>query len=161
METEEKVNQEEGNADEFGKRIRGLENQLVEKDMVLSQANSRVAEGEAVKARLDAEVAALKEQNTTVSGNLAALKSSLTESVKSYRELVLKSNPDVPSELIIGETVTAVSESLEKAKGLVSKVRENIETVKSLTRIPAGAPARTAASNPALTPHEKITHGIK
>jgi hypothetical protein len=144
LEPEEKTNESTNGPEN---RVRELESKLVEMDKVLSEADRRTAEGEAVRAKLDSEI--------------GALKGSLVESVKSYRELVIRANPDVPVEMVSGETITSVNESLEKAKGLIIKVKQNMEANLNSTRVPAGAPARPILSASALTPHEKIARGIK
>lgn len=161
MEPEERVNQEEVHRVELENRIKELEKNVSEKDAALAQATNRIAEMEASRAEFDTEIAALKGQNTLVSGNLDTLKDSLVEAVKSYRELALKLSPEVPAELVSGDTVTTINASLEKARGLVSRVKQNIEAEISLSRIPAGAPVRIPRDLTALSAHEKITYGIK
>jgi len=147
--------------EDVSERIKGLEKQLAEKDLALSQADARLAEMETADAKLKGDITKLKEQNTVVSGNFDELKTTLSETVKSYRELVLKSNPGVPAELVTGDTLAAVGESLAKAKELVGRVRQNIEAEIAESRIPAGAPVRTPRDISSLSAHEKIAQGIK
>jgi hypothetical protein len=63
-------------------------------------------------------------------------------------------------ELISGDTIEAVNESLEKAKNLIGRVRQGIETEISRARVPAGAPERRPPDLSALSPSEKILYGI-
>lgn len=161
MEPEERVNQEEVHSIELENRIKELEKNVSEKDAALAQATNRIAETEASRNDLSQEIASLKEQNAAVRGNLDTIKGSLSEAVKTYRELVLKSSPDIPAELVSGESIAELNESLTKAKGLVSRVKQTIEANITGSRIPAGAPARIPRDLTALSAHEKITYGIR
>jgi len=73
---------------------------------------------------------------------------------------VVQSNPDVVEELIGGETIESINKSLDKAKVLVSKVRQGIEAEISMMKIPAGAPERTSPDLSAMSPREKIQYAI-
>jgi hypothetical protein len=72
---------------------------------------------------------------------------------------VVEANPGIPDELIGGESVAAIGESLKKAQTLVKQVRRGIEADASLVRFPAGAPERTSP-NVNLSPREKIQQAI-
>jgi len=91
---------------------------------------------------------------------IAATDDSLAEAVASYKAMVVQSNPEVIEELISGDTVESINESLVKAKALVSKVRQGVEAEIALARVPAGAPERTSPDLSALSPREKIQYAI-
>ncbi|MFH0914140.1 MAG: hypothetical protein V1849_02475 [Chloroflexota bacterium] len=112
----------------------------------LEQAKVRLAELEQALTGREAEVAGLKQ--------------SLSQAVASYKTLVLSSHPRVPAELISGDSIEAINSSLEKAKSLVSRVRQELEAEVVASRVPAGAPPRTAVELSALSPREKIQYGI-
>ena len=57
-------------------------------------------------------------------------------------------------------TIESLNESLEKARNLIGRVRQGLETEIALTRVPAGAPERRPPDLSALTPREKIKHAI-
>ena len=63
-------------------------------------------------------------------------------------------------ELISGDTIESINESLDKAKGLINRVRQGLETEISLGRVPAGAPERRPPDLSALSPREKIQYAI-
>ncbi len=91
---------------------------------------------------------------------MATTSNSLAEAVASYKAVVVQTNPEVIEELISGDTIEAISESLEKAKTLVSRVRQGVEAEISLAKVPAGAPERTSPDLSTLSPREKIQYAI-
>ena len=91
---------------------------------------------------------------------LTTLGNTLTETVTSYKAVLVQANPDVIEELITGDTIETINESLGRAKDLVSRVRQGLENEISLARVPAGAPERTAPDFSGLSPREKIQQAI-
>ena len=132
----------------------GSEDRLAELENRLVQAKARLAELEQTVASRDNEVAGLKQSKAEVEARVQDLSRSLTEAVASYRAVVVQANPEI-EELVSGETIEAINQSVSQAKALVSKVRQGLEAEISLTRIPAGAPERTAPDL-SLSPREKI-----
>ena len=88
------------------------------------------------------------------------LSNALAEAVASYKTVVVQANPEVIDELINGDTIEAINESMSKAKDLVSKVRQGVEAEISSAKIPAGAPERTSPDLSALSPREKIQYAV-
>ena len=134
---------------------------VAQKDEELSSANARVSELEQTTASLESEIVALKEAAAEADDNLSKLNESLTQAVASYKEIAIQSNPDVPEELVTGDSIEAINISLASAKELVSKVKKGLEADIALTRVPAGAPERTAPDLSALSPREKIQYAIR
>jgi len=128
--------------------------------MTAHEAQTRVAELEAALAQKDSEMAAVKESARGLEEKLAASGAALVDAVGQYRALVLQANPGIADELIAGESIAAVNESLAKAKSLVGRVRKSVEKEMSRTRVPIGSPGRTSADLSALSPREKINYGI-
>ncbi len=91
---------------------------------------------------------------------IAHLKGLLATAVGRYRQAVLAQSPDVPAELVSGETIEAVDASLKAGRELVGKVRERLSAGETEVRVPAGAPPRRAPDTAALSPFEKIAHGL-
>ncbi len=148
-------------------RIAELEGLVAERDEALragearlSEAGARITELEQVMAERDSEVAALKHSLASSDETLASVKNSLTQAVSSYRALVVQANPDVLDELVTGDSVEAINQSLENARALISRVRQGLEAEASRTRVPAGAPPRTLPDLSALSPREKIQYAI-
>jgi hypothetical protein len=129
-----------------------------EEDLVL--ANARVVDLEETVSVRDSEVASLKKYITELEGVLSSSRDSLVEAVSRYRDVVIKASPGVVEELVSGDSIASIDESLRKAKNLIGKVREGLEAEVSLTRIPAGAPERRLPDLSSLSPREKIQYGI-
>jgi chromosome segregation ATPase len=108
----------------------------------------------------DSEIAALKQALDEAERKLAELGRALPQAVAAYKELVVQANPGVLAELITGNTVEEVNESLKNAQALVDRVRQEMESEISKTRIPAGAPQRAPLDLSALSPREKIQYAI-
>ena len=100
------------------------------------------------------------EEITGFEGRLSVVTDSLAEAVASYKAAVVRANPDVMEELLSGDTIESVDESLEKARALIGKVRQGLETEISLARVPAGAPERRTPDLSSLSPREKIQYAI-
>jgi len=127
-------------------RLAELEGLLAQKDEELTKANVRIGELEQAAADSEAKL-------TTTSDSLA-------EAVVGYRALVVESHPEVLEELITGDSVEAINESLREAQTLVSRVRQGLEAEITLARVPAGAPERTSPDLSALSPREKIQYAL-
>ena len=127
---------------------------------VSNQLKQKTAELEKVIADKGSEIAALKKSESELREKLSAVSKSLTEAVVSYKARVIQMNPGITEELISGETIEAVEMSLEKAIGLISRVKKSVEKEISQTRVPAGAPGRRTADLSALSPREKIQYAI-
>jgi hypothetical protein len=91
---------------------------------------------------------------------IAALKQNLNRTLGAYRESLIKLNPELPAELVGGDTLQDINESLGRARALVSKVRQSLEAEKAAGRVPAGAPPRSEADYSNLSSREKIQLGI-
>ncbi|MDD5082728.1 MAG: hypothetical protein PHU08_05075, partial [Dehalococcoidales bacterium] len=78
----------------------------------------------------------------------------------SYKSIVARANPGVLPELITGDTIGQVDESLEKARGFVARIRQGIEAEAAGTKVPAGAPPRQGFRLSGLSPREKIQYAI-
>jgi len=141
-------------------KVAELEELVAQKDEELAQAKARITEQEQEIAGRDEDIAALRQSQAELEGNLSAVGDSLAEAVANYKAMVIRANPEIVEELISGDTIEAIDESLEKAKSLIGKVRQGLEAEISLARVPAGAPERRAPDVSALTPREKIQYAI-
>lgn len=91
---------------------------------------------------------------------ISRLKQSLGQTLDAYRDSLIRLNPELPAEMVCGDTLEAVNESLSRARALVSKVKQGLEAEKAAGRVPAGAPARSEADYSNLSSREKIQIGI-
>ncbi len=93
-------------------------------------------------------------------GEASAVRGELAMAIARYRALLLAGAPEVPEELVGGETLDEVDASLERARDLVQRVKRQVETRAAQERVPAGAPARTAPDLSGLSPREKIAYAL-
>ena len=91
----------------------------------------------------------------------AALRSQLADTLERYRALLLQRDPDVPQELVHGDSVGELESTYERASGLVEQLRLKAAAQAAQERVPAGAPARRGADPATLTPQEKIMLGLR
>jgi len=145
---------------EAGEEAGELESQAAQKAEELPVASARIVELEQVVAGKDSEITSLQQTKDELEDRLTVLSNSLAEAVAGYKSMVVQANPEIVEELISGDTVESINDSLEKAKALVSKVRQGIETEISLAKVPAGAPERTPPDLSTLSAREKIQYAI-
>ncbi len=149
--------------DELESKKEELEKLRQEKETasgLLSLRDSRIAELEQAVAARDSDITILKKTVAELEEKLGSLNQSLTQAVSSYRALVVKSNPEVPEELVSGDTIGAIDGALESSRVLINRVREGLKTEMAAIRVPAGAPQRTSIDLSALSPREKIQYGM-
>jgi len=140
-----------------------LDSLRAEKETLISELatkNTCVTELEMAVSEKDNEITTLKQTVVDDNGKFEALNESLSQAVAAYKTLVVKANPGVIEELITGNTITEINQSMENAKALISKVKGGIEQEIASGRVPAGAPQRTSPDLSALSPREKIQYAI-
>ena len=108
----------------------------------------------------ESEIVTLKETIVASDRKLTDVNAALSETVAGYKALVVAANPEILADMITGETVEAINESLEAAVALVDRVRQGIEAEISRVKIPAGAPQRALLDLSVLSPREKIQYAI-
>jgi predicted RNase H-like nuclease (RuvC/YqgF family) len=135
-----------------------------ENEVMINEIKTR----DAVILKLEQELTAKESEITALKKELDELKQAIDEAnkatvqaVAAYKEMAAQANPGLPSELISGDTIAAISESLKNACTVVEKVRQEMEAEASRTRIPAGAPRRSVPDLSGLSPREKIQQGLK
>lgn len=136
-----------------GSRAAELEERLAEK-------NSRISGLEQALAERDDQINTLKQSLAELETQMTELKDGQSQAIANYRALVMKSNPELPEELITGDSVEEIDKSLAGAQALIDKVRQRLETEIAGAKIPAGAPLRTPADLSALSPQEKIQYAM-
>ena len=103
----------------------------------------------------------------------ASLERELASTVSRYRLSLLDTAPDVPGELVVGDSAEELEASLANAKAIVEQVRQrvlesadagqhNSDEETAAPRMPAGAPPRYLADAATdLTPRDKIALGLE
>ena len=122
---------------------------------------------------LEAELAARSERLEALEDHAASLGRELASTVSRYRLSLLDTAPDVPGELVVGDSAEELETSLANAKAIVEQVRQRVlesadagqrnsgeETAAS--RMPAGAPPRNLNDGSSeLTARDKIALGLE
>ena len=67
----------------------------------------------------------------------------------------------MPAELVSGDNVDAVDQSVLQARQTVAQVRQHIEQQAQALRVPTGAPVRSAPDTSNLSAAEKIRLGLQ
>ena len=137
-----------------------LEALMAQKNEELAWANARVAELEEAVLDKDSDIASLQQFMAELEERLAATSDSLVKTVNCYRDMIVQANPDIVEELISGDTIESLNESIEKARSLIGRVRQGLESEIALARVPAGAPERRPPDLSALSAREKIQYAI-
>lgn len=107
--------------------------------------------------------AALEEREARIASlerDFGALRKEMAVALQRYRASLLASAPEVPEELVQGDTVQQVEEAFARARGMVQRIRSDLEAQASRERVPAGAPVRSAPDMLSLSPREKISYGL-
>jgi len=140
--------------------LAGLQQEKETLTRQLEDSNYTIAKFEQALASKDSEVVALKQALAEAEKKLSGVSEALAQAVVGYKALVIEQYPGILSELITGNTIDEVNESLKNAQALIDRVRQEMEAEASKTRVPAGAPQRAPLDLSALSPREKIQYAI-
>jgi HK97 family phage major capsid protein len=92
-------------------------------------------------AEKEQEVAELKQVTSSLQADVEGLNLNLQRAVEGYRGMVLKAYPDVPEELITGQSIEQVDAALEQAKKIMTRVKKSLQSSASF-KMPAGCSTR-------------------
>ncbi len=120
---------------------------------------------------MESELAMRDERVSALEEQVISLERELSTTVSRYRLALLDTAPEVPGDLVSGETAEELESSLAKAKGVVEQVRTRLlegmesasqDTEQPIVGIPAGAPPRSLNDRSTdLSAREKITLGLE
>jgi chromosome segregation ATPase len=165
-----------------------LQDQISEAREEIERLQSATADSEAraahmdevnreVRTRLEAvegDLASERQRFEDVNGQLAAAQTGLATAQQEtqelharlqaaagkYREALLAAAPDLPEEMVAGESIEELEASAERARQTVLRVRDRLESQAQAGRVPAGSPPRGSPDLSALSPIEKIRFGL-
>jgi len=126
----------------------------------LESRDATITSLEQAVAKKDIEMETLRQSLADAESRLNETVSALAQAVASYKALVVESNPEMLPELVTGDTIDAVNESLGNARTLIDRVKQGMEEEASQTRVPAGAPQRSPLDLSSLSPREKIQYAV-
>ncbi len=107
-------------------------------------------------AAAERRVSALETERDGLREQLGSAQEDLRLAAAKYREAVLSASPELPPDLVAGDSVEEVDRSLVAARKTVDAVRRQLAGQAAAERVPAGAPARSGPDLSALSPREKI-----
>ena len=108
----------------------------------------------------DGEISALNRSLDEAKGASVELTQRLALAIDAYRGLVIQMNPGVLADMVTGDSIERINESLQSARAIMEKARREIEADAARARVPAGAPQRTPPDMSALSAREKIQYGL-
>ena len=134
----------------------------------LGEVKAKLQERDAIIGPLKEELEGVKSQLTEKGTSLEAMEQefsqlheSHSQAVARYREQVLASNPEIPGDLIKGESIPELDAYVESARRVVGQVKAGIAAAAAATKVPAGAPSRTGPSIETMSPGEKIQYALR
>jgi uncharacterized coiled-coil protein SlyX len=141
-------------------KIAEMEQALTAKDTELAEANERMTALQNTLLERESELAAARKTTAEAEARLSAAGGELAEAVKGYRTLILQANPGVTEDMVPGDTISTINEALAKARTLIGRVRQSVETEIARGRVPIGSPGRQSQDIASLSPREKINYAI-
>ena len=158
------MEKEQGQAAEVENAVSESEGLKLENETLQRELKSRadaIAGLEKTLVDRDTEIATIKQVAEDFKQKLDELGKALPLAVAAYRELVAQANPGLVAEMIKGETIEAINESVKSARSLVDRVKQEVGAENARVRVPAGAPQRTLPDLSALSAREKIKYAME
>ena len=110
---------------------------------------------------LEREIGGLRSTIGERSQEVEALKWEIAKAAIRYRAALLAAVPEVPEELVQGQTVEELDASLASARRVVEKIAGQLESQAAAQRVPSGVPPRRGPDLGALSPREKILYALQ
>ena len=135
---------------------------MAERDELAGKHEATAAERDAMMAERDGLMAKAEAASSEASEKWSAAVSREAALTAKYLGAVRAANPDLPEELVVGETLEAIDAAVEQAKTIVSKVKERVSAELAARTVPNGAPARGSGLDmESMSPKEKIAMGLR
>ena len=109
----------------------------------------------------EVDVSAQADELATARRELDVQRREARAAVERYRDAVLAAEPDLPPELVHGETLEELEASLSAARAAVAQIRDRLTGDEEGGGFPVGAPARGGSSSAVMTAEEKIKFGLE
>lgn len=141
--------------------IEGLRTALADREATALHVESQLSELREEVATAQQGIAARNEEIASLRTQAETLGSAVRDSAARYRALILEREPELPVDLVGGDSIEEVDQAVERARETVAKVRGHLESQAQSNRVPAGAPVRPAEDLATLSAGEKIARGIE
>ena len=125
-----------------------------------TEQEDEAAEAAATPDETQAELAELRSALEQRDLEIQSLQDRIASATARYREALLAAAPDIPEELVVGESPEEVDASLAGARQMVERVRGRIESQIAGERVPSGAPVRGAQEFSDMSSREKIAYAL-
>lgn len=145
---------------DIGAQLTGEQRERSEAGQPNDGQDERIGELESQLEQTRTELAVKQDELDNSWVEMTALREGKEAAVSGYRDALRLAHPELPPDLIRGETTEELAASVESAKALVEKVRAALRSEKDAARIPAGAPVSSGPDLTGLSPREKIAAGI-
>jgi DNA repair exonuclease SbcCD ATPase subunit len=126
----------------------------------LTERDDRIDELTALLQQARDDIQARQDAADNAWAELTSLREAKNEAVNACRDALRLAHPDVPPDLIRGDSVEELTASVHSAKALVEKVRAALQGERNAARVPAGAPVDQGPSLDGLSAREKIAAGV-
>lgn len=134
------------------------EERLAQAQAEIEALRGRVSDLEGERQAQQAELTEAEQRLAELEEEAAGLRQQLRQAALRYREARLAAQPEVPADMINGETIEEIDQQLEAALKLVSQVKERLQA--GSPRVPIGSPLRRPPDLSALLAAEKIKLGL-
>ena len=152
-----------------------LEEQLAAAQAEIERLQATAADREARATHVESQLAGLRQELSQardesqgreqelagLTERTQAIEAQVRGAAERYRELALERSPELPRELVAGETVEEIDLAIERARETVAKVRGHLESQAQAGRVPVGAPIRSGPDLSGLSAEEKIRQGLQ
>ena len=145
--------------DELNELKETLVSVRTEADRLAEELADRAARSEEVAAEMESLRAGLETARAEAAQARASAVEEAQRLTERYRGALLQMLPEIPPDLIRGESVEELDRAAAAAREMMERAREQAQT-ESASRIPTGSPLRAVPDLHSLSPAEKIRAGI-
>lgn len=141
-------------------QVADLQAQLAARDAEFGKLKEALAEKGTLADTQEQELSTLRTAGSAAEERIAELSGNLTEAISKYKERLYAANPALLENMIIGETIKDIDDSLDSALLLVDKVKAHVAEQSKEVAVPAGSPERSGQDLSAMSAKEKIAYAI-
>ncbi len=106
---------------------------------------------------LQAVLGAADLERADLSAQIETLNQRIQSTTEAYREALIEANPDIPVEMVQGETIEALTAAVEQGRSLVESVEQRLEAE---AEVPGGSADRVDSMPAGLSGVAKIRHAL-
>ncbi|HUU63131.1 MAG TPA: hypothetical protein VMX96_04330 [Dehalococcoidia bacterium] len=146
----------------LGGQVAELQAALAARDAEFGKLKEALAEKSALADSQEQELSTLRPAGAAAEERIAGLTDSLSEAISKYKDRLYAAHPELLENMIMGETIKEIDDSLGSALLLVDKVKANVAEQAKVVTVPAGSPERTGTPDfiGAMSAKEKIAYAV-